>query len=70
MALRLRTLQQEFTPNYSERIAETPPAGGWQRLERELNLAQYRAPWYSRVSFLRGWAVGVTAALRARRRRC
>jgi anti-sigma-K factor RskA len=63
VALRLRTLQQEFTPNYSERIAETPSAGGWQRLERELNLAQYRAPWYSRVSFLRVWAVGVTAAL-------
>jgi anti-sigma-K factor RskA len=63
VALRLRTLQQEFTPNYSERIAETPSAGGWQRLERELNLAQYRAPWYSRVSFLRAWAVGMTAAL-------
>lgn len=63
VALRLRTLQQEFTPNYSERIAETPSAGGWQRLERELNLAQHRAPWYSRVSFLRGWALGVTAAL-------
>ena len=63
VALRLRTLQQEFTPNYSERIAQTPPAAGWQRLERELNLAQYRTPWYSRVSFLRVWAVGVTAAL-------
>jgi anti-sigma-K factor RskA len=63
VALRLRTLQQEFTPNYSEAIAETPRGGGWQRLERELNLSQYRARWYSRVSFLRGWAVGVTAAL-------
>jgi anti-sigma-K factor RskA len=63
VALRLHTLQQEFTPNYSERIAQTPAASGWRRLERELNLAQYRAPWYSRVSFLRGWAVGVTAAL-------
>jgi len=63
VALRLRTLQQEFTPNYSETIAQTPPAAGWQRLERELNLAQYRTPWYSRVSFLRVWAVGVTAAL-------
>ncbi len=62
VALRLRTLQQEFTPNYSEGITQTPPAGGWQRLARELNLSQYRAPWYSRVSFLRGWALGVTAA--------
>lgn len=63
VALRLRTLQQEFTPRYSERIAQTPAAGGWQRLERELNLSQHRAPWYSRVSFLRGWALGATAAL-------
>lgn len=63
VALRLRTLQQEFAPRYSERIAETPPPGAWQRLVRELNLSQYRTPWYSRVSFLRGWALGVTAAL-------
>ena len=63
VALRLRTLQQEFTPAFSERIAVTPPAGGWQRLERELNLQQYRAPWHSRVSVLRGWAFGATAAL-------
>ena len=62
VALRLRTLQHEFTPHYSESIAQTPSAGGWRRLERELNLAQHRAPWYSRVSFLRGWALGVTAA--------
>ena len=63
VALRLRTLQQEFTPRYSERIAETPAAGGWQRLVRELNLSQHRAPWYSRASFLRGWALGATAAV-------
>ena len=63
VALRLRTLQQEFTPHYSESIAETPAAGGWERLERELNLSQYRAPWHSRVPFLRAWAFGVTAAL-------
>ena len=62
VALRLRTLQQEFTPNYSEGITQRPPARGWQRLERELDLSRYRAPWYSRVSFLRGWALGVTAA--------
>lgn len=63
VALRLRTLQQQFTPVFSERIAVTPPAGGWQRLERELNLQQHRAPWHSRVSVLRGWAFGATAAL-------
>ena len=63
VALRLRTLEQQYTPRYSERIAQTPRTGGWQRLARELNLSQYRAPWYSRVSFLRGWALGATAAL-------
>lgn len=63
VALRLRTLQQEFTPSYSERVTQTLPVTGWERLVRELNLSQYRAPWYSRVSFLRGWALGVTAAL-------
>lgn len=63
VALRLRTLQREFSPRYSERIAQTPPAGGWERLARELNLAQHRTPWYSRVGFLRAWAFGVTAAL-------
>src|SRR5678816_3885744 len=63
VALRLRTLQQAFTPRYSERIADTPAAGGWQRLARELNLSQHRAPWYSRASFLRGGALGAAAAV-------
>ena len=63
VALRLRTLQQQFTPSYSENIAATPAVDGWQRLARELNLAQHRAPWYSSVSFLRGWALGATAAV-------
>lgn len=63
VALRLRMVQRDFAPRYSEGIAQTPPANGWQRLERELNLSQHRAPWYSRVAFLRGWALGMTAAL-------
>ena len=64
VALRLRTLQQEFSPRYSERVAQTPPAGGWDRLVRELDLLQFRTtPWHSRVAFLRAWAFGVTAAL-------
>lgn len=65
VALRLRTLQQEFSPRYSERIAATPPAGGWARLERELDLARHRTPWHSRVTFLRAWAFGATAAASA-----
>lgn len=62
VALRLRNLQRDFTPRYSQRIAATPPPAGWKRLERELKLSQHRAPWYSRVVFLRAWALGVTAA--------
>lgn len=63
VAVRLRTLQQQYAPRYSERIAQTPSAAGWQRLSRELNLSRHRAPWYSRVSFLRAWALGATAGL-------
>ena len=63
VALRLRALQRDFAPRYSERMAETVPSGGWSRLERELGLSQYRTPWYSRASFLRVWAFGATAAL-------
>jgi anti-sigma-K factor RskA len=63
VALRLRTLQQQFDVRYSERIAQAAPAGGWQRLERELQLSRYRTPWYSRTSLLRAWAIGATAAL-------
>lgn len=62
VALRLRTLQREFTPHYSESVAETVPSGGWSRLERELGLSQHRTPWYSRTSFLRVWSFGATAA--------
>lgn len=63
VALRLRTLQREYAPPYSERIAIEPPAGSWSRLERELALAHHRVPWYSRPTFLRAWAFGATAAL-------
>ena len=63
VALRLRTLQRQFAPRYSESVAETIPSGGWSRLERELDLSQHRTPWYSRTSFLRVWAFGATAAL-------
>lgn len=63
VALRLRTLQAEYTPRYSERIASTPPSSGWQRLHRELGLVRYQAPWFRRAAFWRGWAVAATAAL-------
>jgi anti-sigma-K factor RskA len=40
-----------------------PSAAVWSRLERELSLSRYRAPWHQRLGFWRGWAVAATAAL-------
>lgn len=63
VALRLRTLQAEYTPRFSERIAAAPPANGWQRLRDELELTRYEVPWFKRATFWRGWAVAATAVL-------
>ena len=55
---------QRFTPGrYTQMVESQPPAQGWQRLERELDLARYRTPWHRRATFWRGWAVTATAAL-------
>jgi len=62
VALRL-SRWQEYSPRYSKMIEARPSAGVWRRLERELGLARYRVPWYSRAGFWRGWALAATAAL-------
>ncbi len=55
---------QRFTPGrYTKMVEAQPPAKGWQRLERELDLARYRMPWHRRTGFWRGWAVAATSAL-------
>lgn len=63
VALRLKHWQDTFSPKYSSMIEIQPSAQVWSRLERELGLSRYRAPWYRRAAFWRGWAVAATAAL-------
>lgn len=63
VALRLKHWQRLFAVRYAQQLAEKPSAGGWARLERELDLARYRLSWWQRTGFWRTWAVGATAAL-------
>jgi anti-sigma-K factor RskA len=63
VALRLRHWQALFAPRYSKMIEVQPSPQGWKRLERELGLARYRAPWRRRAAFWRTWAAAATAAL-------
>jgi len=62
-ALRLKHWQQVFAPRYSRLIEAQPSLKAWNRLERELGLSRYRAPWHRRLGFWRGWAAAATAAL-------
>jgi anti-sigma-K factor RskA len=62
-ALRLKHWQEIFAPKYSSMIEVQPSARLWNGLERELVLSRYRAPWYRRAAFWRGWAAAATAAL-------
>src|SRR5712691_770771 len=62
-ALRLKHWQQIFAPRYSRTIEAQPSLKVWNRLERELGLSRYRAPWHRRLGFWRSWAAAATAAL-------
>jgi len=62
-ALQLKHWQQVFAPRYSRLIEAQPSPKVWNRLERELGLSRYRAPWHRRLGFWRGWAAAATAAL-------
>ena len=63
VAARLRYWQGVIAPRYTKMMEIQPPASAWTRLERELGLARFRAPWHKRAAFWRGWAVAATAAL-------
>lgn len=63
VAQRLDYWQRICALRYTERIAVMPDARTWRRLERTLDLARYRQPWYRRLALWRGWAVAATAAL-------
>ena len=63
VAQRLEYWEGVIAPRYTKMIEVQPSAMVWSRLERELSLSRYRAPWHRRVGFWRGWAVAATAAL-------
>jgi len=61
--LRLRHWQRLFALRPAAATAVQPAPGGFLRLESELQLRRYRAPWWQRPGFWRNWALGATAAL-------
>ena len=63
VALRLAHWRKTFVPRYTAMMEVQPSAQSWKRLERELELARYRTPWYRRATFWRVWAVAASAAL-------
>src|SRR6185295_198275 len=63
VAHRLSYWQNNFMPRYARMIEARPSSQVWSRLERSLGLARYRAPWFRRAGFWRGWAVAATLAL-------
>jgi anti-sigma-K factor RskA len=63
VAQRLQYWQSVFAPRYTEMIEARPSALVWRRLESSLGLARFRAPWFRRAGFWRGWAIATTAAL-------
>ena len=60
---RLDYWQRTMVVKAAKGMEVEPQPATWRRLARTLDLAQYRAPWYARLGFWRGWAVAATAAL-------
>ena len=63
LAARLEYWSRVVTPRFSDRVAMTPSARTWKRLERELGLARYRTPWHRRLGVWRALAAASVAAL-------
>jgi len=55
--------QRVCAVRFSDRIAVAPDPATWRRIERTLNLARFRAPWYRRIGLWQGWAAAATVAL-------
>jgi anti-sigma-K factor RskA len=53
---------QERAPRYSAKVEERPPRRVWMRLEEELDLQQYREPWFRRREF-RGFVAALAASV-------
>lgn len=63
VASRLAYFQRVFALPYAKDMAVKPSAQVWSRLDRSLQLAQFRTPWWRRMAFLRGWAMAATVTL-------
>lgn len=63
VASRLAYWQGIFVPRYAQMTEIQPSPDGWRRLERELRLERYRAPWHRRAAFWRGWAAVASVIL-------
>ena len=66
VAQRVELLVRTYVPKASEDQAVAPRADGWQRLQRELNLAAFTQPWYRRAFALVApwqWATAAAAAV-------
>ena len=47
VAQRLEYWESVIAPRYTKMIEVQPSTAVWNRLERELSLSRYRAPWYN-----------------------
>ncbi|MGL4231356.1 MAG: anti-sigma factor [Casimicrobium sp.] len=63
VATRVNYWLQRANLKPSEAHAVQPSPQVWKAIERDLNLARFRPPWYARVNVLRNWAFAATAAL-------
>jgi anti-sigma-K factor RskA len=63
LAARVDYWQRTMVVKFAKGVEVQPQPATWRRLARTLDLARYRAPWYGRLGFWRGWAIAATAAL-------
>jgi anti-sigma-K factor RskA len=63
VAARLAYWQRTFAPRPADTMHVQPDPKTWRRLQRELQLARYRTPWWRRANVWRAWAAAATAAL-------
>lgn len=63
VAARLAYWQRTFALRHTDAMQVQPDPNTWRRLQADLQLARYRAPWWRRANFWRAWAAAATAAL-------
>ncbi|HXF46092.1 MAG TPA: anti-sigma factor [Burkholderiaceae bacterium] len=63
VAARLAYWQRTFALRPTLAMHLQPHPNTWRRLQRDLQLARYRTPWWRRAGVWRAWAAAATAAL-------